>query len=659
VANYADQNYTLPQGFLPSHNATIRIKSGTTYSLQNPKTVGIGSDNQIARATGKYKRFIVEGTGKLLTGGLDNTSANYANPNMAYDGSSIVFTGDGTFILNYTGDFTYYRTNMDLYSYGPTLLIKAKNDYQYNYYQNWYIRSNITLKHGYTSSAAIKNYDLFFNGIFIENSCTFTGAENPWYTATTAPFFYLNIGRDVFNQATASNVFSEKFEKSGWTKTNCSVTANTTIAPNGTTTADTITTTGTASITYARPYSAGQFTTWSVFAKAGTLSSITIELNNGSGTNVGSATFDLLSGTITSVSNTGLSAIRARIEPNENGFYRCILVQPYASGVGSVYTPFIRTTGIGTYFLWGAADYTNADFAYSPTREINSGVDIGLRNAGTSLRIPQGVTWECNGYGYEIRIVMDGAKIDGVWILNNIQNPNSTARRVIYRLTNSCRDTTSKGSGTIWASGAFTQLNIINDFFNDTGNIQGLTIKGSGGARVRFGFGTGANYAQTFGAKFEVAGDFESQFDTWPGLLQFDNLLCSTSGIVTLTNTSVNTQLQFNDLTLTAMPTFLFKTGSVMRVNFNPPSGRTVSGGIGVDWGTTAAEAHRVNFNITATIGPLTVTTPPTNAKVNVATGVTLTVASLTIGGVSQSAGSYTASTLTGFIGSGTVVVQS
>ena len=149
--------------------------------------------------------------------------------------------------------------------------------------------------------------------------------------------------------------YSEDFNNGVWSKYQASVTANTTTAPNGTLTADTLqdNAANDSHITYQTPnITAGTYTI-SVYAKASTLSNINLVLFDGVSTSYGSNRFDLSNGTTTGANQS--------IENVGNGWYRCsFTLTTTLSGVQYVYvflnngTSSVYTgTGSGAVFIWG------------------------------------------------------------------------------------------------------------------------------------------------------------------------------------------------------------------------------------------------------------------------------------------------------------------
>jgi hypothetical protein len=141
--------------------------------------------------------------------------------------------------------------------------------------------------------------------------------------------------------------YSEQFDNAAWTKVDASVTANTTTAPDGTLTADTITDNSTLDrhITYQSLDSERSLTrTLSTYAKQGTLRYLALSVTiTSDSTACYSAIFDLQTGTITATKNNGSATISASIENAGNGWYRCIISGALGNGFETIY-PVIATS---------------------------------------------------------------------------------------------------------------------------------------------------------------------------------------------------------------------------------------------------------------------------------------------------------------------------
>jgi hypothetical protein len=166
---------------------------------------------------------------------------------------------------------------------------------------------------------------------------------------------------------------SQTFENASWLKYNATATANTTTAPDGTTTADTLTDNATNDIhiTYqSLSLTAGE-NTISVYAKANTLSHASIYIYDGANF-FSSGIFNLSNGT---VSGAG-SIISAG-----NGWYRVSFTATIASGSGNVYIALsngstISYAGTGqSIYVWGYQVETGVATAYIPT--TTAAVSVG------------------------------------------------------------------------------------------------------------------------------------------------------------------------------------------------------------------------------------------------------------------------------------------
>ena len=163
--------------------------------------------------------------------------------------------------------------------------------------------------------------------------------------------------------------YSEDFTNSFWGTTYTTRTANTAIAPDGNTTADTITTTNSAFGCLVRntsiSYSASTTYTMSVYAKAGTASKVGIRV---SGSCVASGdvypTFDLNTGSFTTITPVGGTVVSGSAVNVGNGWWRLSVTYTTPSSAPASTTDFAITddsnsvaytpAGTETIYLWGA-----------------------------------------------------------------------------------------------------------------------------------------------------------------------------------------------------------------------------------------------------------------------------------------------------------------
>ena len=153
---------------------------------------------------------------------------------------------------------------------------------------------------------------LFIWGAQFEQSST-VGEYIPTTSAiNSAPRFDHNpttgesLGLLVEEARTNLILRSEELDNAIWTKTNATVTANESTAPNGTTTADLITTTGFA--TFSQPYT--KDTTARTYTQTSWVKSditaYTVTIDDGTSTNRGRCIFNIATGTLVSTHNDGV-----------------------------------------------------------------------------------------------------------------------------------------------------------------------------------------------------------------------------------------------------------------------------------------------------------------------------------------------------------------
>jgi hypothetical protein len=150
---------------------------------------------------------------------------------------------------------------------------------------------------------------------------------------------------------------SEEFDNASWTKTSSTVVANATTAPNGTLTADSGVTGGSAFQTsQGVTITSGATVSGSVYLKPNGINVVEIVLLSSSNTTpYGRASFNVATGVISTAATTsnGGTNVSAAITPAGDGWYRCSVTVTYpavtAAGIR------INATGAtGGIFLWGA-----------------------------------------------------------------------------------------------------------------------------------------------------------------------------------------------------------------------------------------------------------------------------------------------------------------
>jgi len=189
--------------------------------------------------------------------------------------------------------------------------------------------------------------------------------------------------------------YSEMFSNAAWSKTRSSVSANTTTAPNGTLTADSLiedTATGTHSTSFGFTAIASPFTA-TIYAKSNGRNWLNISFLS---TTNAFAYFDLQNGVLGTIG----AASTATITSVGNGWYRCSMTATTAAGANTLAyylasaDNVVSYTGNGTsgLFIWGAqlVEGTSAlDYQMTETRLNIPRLDYSLGSCPNILLEPQ------------------------------------------------------------------------------------------------------------------------------------------------------------------------------------------------------------------------------------------------------------------------------
>lgn len=216
------------------------------------------------------------------------------------------------------------------------------------------------------------------------------------FTRSTSAVYY--DGRTTAMAEQNLLTYSQAFDNAAWSKYVASITADTTTAPDGTTTADTFTPTGTNPLVYQLSPSAGTFT-FSVYAKALVDTSVTLACTTGF-TGV-AVQFNLSAGTAGSVTsysggaNATITGGTASIVSVGNGWYRCILANVTVTTSRAFHFGSGGTNGTstGTIYAWGAQlEQRSSATAYTATttQAITNYIPVLLTAGGNQPR------FDCN-----------------------------------------------------------------------------------------------------------------------------------------------------------------------------------------------------------------------------------------------------------------------
>jgi hypothetical protein len=178
-----------------------------------------------------------------------------------------------------------------------------------------------------------------------------------------------SLGLLVEEARTNLLTYSEDFGNVIWLYTSASSSTNTTSSPDGATTADTITSAGTAVVSQSIAKTASAITyTASVFVK-GSITGLSFTIDDGATTNRGRCVFNLSTGTLTSSANDGsFTGTSGSITAYSNNWYKLILTTTTNSSTLIARHRLFWSGGGTSIDVWGAQLETGAfPTSYIPT----------------------------------------------------------------------------------------------------------------------------------------------------------------------------------------------------------------------------------------------------------------------------------------------------
>jgi hypothetical protein len=196
-------------------------------------------------------------------------------------------------------------------------------------------------------------------------------------------------GLAIEDTATNLLLYSEQFDNAAWTKTSASISANSTVAPDGNTTADTVTVSGAnGAVTQAVTITAGEHLDLSVFAQA--LATPFLWLRITDGTNPVTAWFNLATGAVgtTTAGGSTCAFAAAVIQALPGGWYRCALGvttatnTSYTASISAAAADNTAPANTNSLVAWGAqATQTTASADNDPMSYIATTSAPVTRNA--------------------------------------------------------------------------------------------------------------------------------------------------------------------------------------------------------------------------------------------------------------------------------------
>ena len=226
-----------------------------------------------------------------------------------------------------------------------------------------------TIRLGINLSGTSDAVDIW--GAQLEQSSTVGEYVPTGSTINSAPRFDHNpltgesLGLLVEEQRTNLLLRSEEFNDASWAKVNVTTTANTTTAPNGTITADSVTPNTATSLFYTQQNvttTASTTYTWSVYVKANGFSWVFLDAFDGSNHRTW---FDLTNG----VTGTVEAGNTSTITSVGNGWYRCTLTRSSAGGSTSYAVAIVS----GNNSLNGTGNSSNGIYLWGAQLEAGSG----------------------------------------------------------------------------------------------------------------------------------------------------------------------------------------------------------------------------------------------------------------------------------------------
>ena len=236
----------------------------------------------------------------------------------------------------------------------------------------------------------------------------------------------------IWCQPAATNLitYSHEFDNAAWVKTNATITADDTTAPDGTVTADVLgddSSTGTGNVIARKTVSLSAATTYtfSVYAKQDQLDWLGMGIQDFTDPANGNAYFNLGSG---AVGTTNPSLDSSSIESIGDGWYRCSIVFTTVSDTSGEVRVYVGEAdndvtvdldGTSSVFIWGA----QLEEGSTPTSYIPTSGATATANATEPV-----VTWPAglvNDFVVKFKVTPDAASQGSIWLFGNYTDANN------------------------------------------------------------------------------------------------------------------------------------------------------------------------------------------------------------------------------------------
>lgn len=235
--------------------------------------------------------------------------------------------------------------------------------------------------------------------------------------------------RPVLSSRVNLLTYSEQFDNAAWTKgSGVSVSSNTTIAPDGTTTADTVTQGASADIQQSGIAAVTTTYTYSISVKRSDTDWLRIQLADNADTNGGSVWINTSTGSLGSTVNLGTGSVTAtNVSSQSNTFYRVSLSVSVTSPtslrakINTATADASNTRVAGSFIVWGAdLRPTNQTVGLPAYQRVGAATSGSSSSAGTG-------DYDTSGFPYYL-------KFDGTddWLQTATINPGSVDKAQVF-----------------------------------------------------------------------------------------------------------------------------------------------------------------------------------------------------------------------------------